>query len=674
MGAAQQGFAVSLSADGNTAVVGGYGDNSATGAAWVWTRIAGVWNQQGTKLVGTGAVGAADQGFSVSLSADGNTAVIGGYADNTNVGAAWVCTRSGSVWSQQGLKLVGTGAVGAANQGYSVALSADGNTAIVGGYADSSLAGAAWVCTRSAGVWSQQGAKLVGTGAVGAAYQGISVALSADGNTAIVGGFADNGSAGAAWVFTRSGGVWSQQGTKLVGTGAVGAAQQGYSVALSADGNTAVVGGYADNGITGAAWVWTRSGGVWSQQGTKLVGTGAVGAAQQGLSVSLSADGNTAIVGGSDDNSSLGAVWVFTRSGGVWSQQGTKLVGTGAVGAADEGASVSVSSDGKTAFVGAPGDNSFSGATWVFAAPAPNIVSIRDVPNDQGRQVRLSFTSSAMDCLGSVTPITGYYIYRRAAIAMAVPQWAGVHVQAAGAAKPEQAQLDGWDYVSTVPATTDSIYQTVVPTLADSNSTGFHRAALLMRAATSTPGIYFESSPDSGYSADNLPPVAPAPFTAAYASGATHLHWGPNSEPDLWYYRVYRGSSSGFSPGASNLIASRPDTGYADLGAAGSYYKLSAVDINGNESSFTLLTPAGTLGVAHGSPEFALELLRNPSSDGRCSVSISLPSAARATLELVDVSGRRMAMHEVGVFGAGWYSVDLGAERRLSAGNYFLRR
>ena len=202
----------------------------------------------------------AGQGFSVALSADGNTAIVGGPYDNSNIGAAWVFTRSGGVWTQQGNKLVGTGAVGNAGQGVSVALSADGNTAIVGGPGDNSDTGAAWVFTRSGGVWTQQGNKLVGTGAVGIADQGFSVALSADGNTAIVGGPVDNSSTGAAWVYTRSGGVWTQQGSKLVGTGAVGNAGQGYSVALSADGNTAIVGGLGDNSYTGAAWVFTRSG------------------------------------------------------------------------------------------------------------------------------------------------------------------------------------------------------------------------------------------------------------------------------------------------------------------------------------------------------------------------------------------------------------------------------
>ena len=113
----------------------------------------------------------------------------------------------------------------------------------------------------------------------------------------------------------------TQQGPKLVGTGAVGPAEQGRSVSLSGYGTTAIVGGPGDGphgGPTGdgsgAAWVYTRSGGVWTQQGPKLVGTGAerVGA-NLGYSVSLTADGNTAIVGGPNDNSNIGAAWVFAQ-------------------------------------------------------------------------------------------------------------------------------------------------------------------------------------------------------------------------------------------------------------------------------------------------------------------------------------------------------------------------
>ena len=219
----------------------------------------------------------------------------------------------------------------------SVALAADGDTAIVGGWRSEG----AWVFTRSRGIWSQQGKQLVGSGAIGMARQGASVALSADGNTAMVGGWSDHDRTGAVWVFSRSRGIWSQQGKKLVGSGAVGAASQGMSLALSADGNTALIGGPSDSqwdpsvpfglGPAGAAWVFIRNEGAWTQQGEKLASSGATGTARQGMSVALSADGNVAMVGGLTGDGGVGTTTVFTRNGTVWAQ-GEKLVSTGAVG------------------------------------------------------------------------------------------------------------------------------------------------------------------------------------------------------------------------------------------------------------------------------------------------------------------------------------------------------
>ena len=243
--------------------------------------------------------------------------------------ASFTVTRTALNAAQQGPKLVGTGAAGtSAVQGYSVALSADGSTLAVGGYGDGnssgisgfSGSGAAWVFTRSGTGGAQQGPKLVGTGAVGTnVAQGYSVALSADGSTLAAGGPGDNQNSGATWVFTRSGTNWAQQGPKLVGAGAAGSAEQGASVALSADGATLAVGGRTDNNFDGAAWVFIRSGTGWGQQGPKLVGAGAVGSAGQGVSVALSADGATLAVGGVGDDNGAGATWVFSaaRSLGV---------------------------------------------------------------------------------------------------------------------------------------------------------------------------------------------------------------------------------------------------------------------------------------------------------------------------------------------------------------------
>ena len=372
---AAQGTSVAISADGNTAVVGGRRDNLDHGAIWVYTRNNGVWSEQ-TKLIGNAPGVSAYQGFSVAISADGNTIIEGSYMDGPGIGGAFVFTRSAGNWNQQGGKLIGTGYSNSPNQGYSVALSADGNTALVGGYGDNNGIGATWVFTRSGGIWSQDGSKLVGTGGVGPGSQGSSVALSADGQTALIGASYDNTGDGGAWVFIKTSGVWVQQGSILIGTDVAQSINQGESVALSADGNTAIVGGGDYDNSTGAAWVYKRVGGVWTQQGNKLVGTGIIGnfffASLKTTSVSLSADGNKAFVGVLSDNDNNGAVLLYTRSAGVWSQYGTKITVSGGSGRSQFGISVAVSADGKTAIAGGDNDNFQTGAAWVFRCISSN--------------------------------------------------------------------------------------------------------------------------------------------------------------------------------------------------------------------------------------------------------------------------------------------------------------
>ena len=508
---------------------------------------------------------------------------------------------------------------------YSVSLSADGNTAIVGGYTDNSSAGAAWVFTRSGGVWTQQGTKLVGTGAVGAAFQGYSVSLASDGNTAIVGGNTDNSSVGAAWVFTRSGGVWTQQGAKLVGTGAVGAARQGFSVSLSADGNTAIVGGCTDNSSAGAAWVFTRSGGVWAQQGTKLVGTGAVGVAEQGFSVSLSADGNTAIVGGYTDNGGAGAAWVFTRSGGVWTQQGTKLVGTGAVGAADQGFQSLFPPTGIRQSLGgvlttvlqvrhgysrgavecglSRGRNAWAPVLWVRHVKADQslfpptaiwqswvdmvttVVQVRrGCILTRNRVLRQSRTFPSIKVGSSrtwdksrgdeppSTLVTEYWVWRGirigsapgGATALSRKDYVGTH--------PHEGNilLGGdiyWQYMTSLPSHGLAHYSYACPTLADSTSEGIPWRYVFITAATSNPEIYWDSPPDSGYSVDNIAPRAPAnAVLASLPDGRIRLSWSHDrTDPDVGHYAVYRSASGGFPIADSTRLQTTTDSTIVDL-------------------------------------------------------------------------------------------------------------
>jgi len=368
-----QGWSVGLSGDGNTAIIGGYDDNLSNGAAWIFTKNGGAWTQQGPKLFDR--VNDGDfQGFSVALSGDGNTAIIGADIDHSGVGAAYIWTRSGGVWTQQGQsKLVGSNVLGGqAFQGSSVALSGDGHTAIIGGIFDDNQVGAAWIFTGSGGSWHEQ-QKLVGTGAIGKSQQGWSVALSGDGNTAIVGGLTDNTDIGAAWVWNRTGATWTQAGEKLVAYSQVGDfhGSQGSSVALSANGDTALVGAYTGYGTSGSAFVWSRTGFLepWTSDGTNLIsGYQGTAGALEGTSVSLSADGNTALVGGPAGNSGVGSAWIWRRTGMIWYDADRRqLLGSGAAGAASQGYSVSLSGDGKTALVGGFSDNNNAGAAWVFA-------------------------------------------------------------------------------------------------------------------------------------------------------------------------------------------------------------------------------------------------------------------------------------------------------------------
>lgn len=356
------------------------------------TQMHAQWTQQGIPLSWP-EEGVASFGSSLAISADGNTAIVGSPANNK---VGWVYRRNGEIWTQPGIRLYVT-SYGATNLGISGALSADGNTALLGG-------DGAVVFTRSGNTWTQQGSALVGTGCVGGPGFGLSVALSANGNTAVIGCPADNNQMGAILIFARSSNVWSQQGSKLVGTGSIGTgAGQGSSVGISSDGNTALSGGPLDgNGWEGAVWVFTRSGNTWSQQGNKLVPTDNIGASFMGTSISLSADGNTAAFGGSRDNNHLGAVWVFTRNGNTWSQQ-SKLVGTGGIGhIVWQGSSVSLSSDGSKLISGGPRDNTTvataTGAAWIFSRTGTvwnqdgnklvsELASDRD---EQGRAVAMS--------------------------------------------------------------------------------------------------------------------------------------------------------------------------------------------------------------------------------------------------------------------------------------------
>src|SRR5271154_364723 len=377
------GVSVALSGNGDTAVVGARGDDGGAGAAWVFVRSGSTWVQEGDKLTG-GAEESEEAYFgdSVALSADGHTVLIGAPRDGVR-GAAWVYVLSGSNWVQQGPKLTADDETERGHFGVSVALSSDGDTALIGGSADSGGRGAAWVFTRSETSWSQQGSKLTGEEEMGEAFFGHGVALSADGNTALIGGPGDDQFLGAAWLFTRSGSTWSQKGSKLIGAEESGEGRFGYSVALAGGGQTALVGGRSDDSV-GAAWVFADTATGWAPQKPKLTGGGESGHGEFGYSVSLTEDGNTALIGGPRDEEQLGAAWVFTRSGTTWTQQGAKFTGNEESKEAWFGKSVALSADGATGLIGGPIDDGATGAVWTLLGSVPTRPTVTKVTPVEG--------------------------------------------------------------------------------------------------------------------------------------------------------------------------------------------------------------------------------------------------------------------------------------------------
>jgi hypothetical protein len=361
------GYSIAISGNGLNAVIGTNVLNFSVGGARIYTRstVTDTWTYQ-ANVLGTGAASWALQGASCDISYDGNTVIVGGTAADSWAGALWIFTRTGTTWSQLGDKLVGTDAIGAANQGTSIAISADGQYIASGGIEDNSGVGAVWVFKYDGQGYSQYGDKIIGTGSTGAAHQGRSVSLSNDGTYLAFGGDANDASHGATWLYVNLNGSFSEQYEgPMVGTGYINAPHQGYSIKLSAAGNTLVVGGYGDDTNTGAVWIWTRTGSTWTQMGSKLIGTDAVGAAKQGYSVSITSDGNTIAVLGTTNNTNAGAIWRWSRSGDKWIQQGTYLIPSTVITTLS---TITMSASGKELILGAMngGGADYTGQIYYF--------------------------------------------------------------------------------------------------------------------------------------------------------------------------------------------------------------------------------------------------------------------------------------------------------------------
>ena len=351
-------FGMSVAVAGDTVVVGAYLEDSSTtgvnsvsneaasqsGAAYVFVRSGSSWSQQA--YIKASNISAGDQ-FGTSVAVAGDTVVVGALAEDSSTtgvnsvsdeaanlsGAAYVFVRSGSTWDQQAyLKASNTNV----DDQFGVSVAVAGDTVVVGANLEDSSttgvnsvsneavsqSGAAYVFVRSGSTWSQQAyLKASNTGAFD--QFGVSVAVAGD--TIVAGAFGEGSSttgvnslpnelasgSGAAYVFIRSGSTWSQQAyLKASNTGA----NDYFGTSVAVAGNTIVVGALGESSSTtgvnsvpnqaasqsGAAFVFIRSDGNWSQQGyLKASNTGA----SDFFGVSVAVSGSTFISGSQQEDS-----------------------------------------------------------------------------------------------------------------------------------------------------------------------------------------------------------------------------------------------------------------------------------------------------------------------------------------------------------------------------------
>ena len=312
---------------------------------------------------------------------------------------------------------------------------------------------------------------------------------------------------------------------------------------------------------------------------------------------------------------------------------------------------------------------------WGAYDGAPRIVSVKDVANDQGGHVRLSWNASYLDEPLLYAALQPYRVWRQVPVAAAQQALASGRARAFGAAsiagtpgdpQPGDVRIDqsndavfAWEFVASQIAAGFPQYSMTVPTVSDSAAGGPANTVYMVEAVDAV-AHNFASVPDSGHSVDNLPPATPSGLVAALLplSGSTQLNWNANTDPDLAAYELYRGTSAGFVPGPLNRVATVTRTDHIDP-SAGQYYKLAARDVHGNLSGFALITPSGTLDTpGEAVPrELALALESANPARGSAVLRYDVPARARVVLAIYDVNGRVVRELAAGEAGAGRYSL-----------------
>ncbi len=374
------GWSTSTNESGSILVVGAPGKNIGTnasqGAAYVFAQVNGVWVQQAELLASNGAAND-NFGFRVAMNSVGNTVIISAYnktiGANSGQGAAYIFTETNGVWTQQAELTAADGAAGD-NFSFYVAIDSLGITTAISAWTKTINGnggqGAVYVFTLSNGTWIQQ-AELTATNGASGDRLGTEIYLTADGTGLIASAYLKtigaNANQGAAYIFNKSGGVWSQTAELTASDGAAND-YFGWSTSINANGTIAIVGaGNKTNGANanqGAAYVFIQVNGVWTQQAKLLANDGAANDIFGGA-CAINSVGDIVAVGAPQKtigaNANQGAAYIFIEVNGTWLQQ-TRLTAPDGASGDTFGASPSLNASGSILFTASP-NKKISGLT-----------------------------------------------------------------------------------------------------------------------------------------------------------------------------------------------------------------------------------------------------------------------------------------------------------------------
>jgi hypothetical protein len=340
----------------------------------------------------------------------------------------------------------------------------------------------------------------------------------------------------------------------------------------------------------------------------------------------------------------------------------------------------------------------------------PVITAVADVPGDQGGWVWLSLDRCLLDDPLVAQPVLTYNIWRKVPASPSEPlattaapravasdvrvmpdertlglmkDWpitvrdGGAYLAGAQASGPAAVFPPGtWGIVGSFAAMQQSTYLALAPAQADSPFVSEY----VVSAHTTSPSVWVVGFAGSGRSVDNIAPGVPAPFAASQVGGSVSLAWGASTATDFQYFRLYRGTQADFATGSSSLVHQGIDLVFTDA-AAGSgtvYYKLTALDHAGNESTPATASVAVVLDAASELPAtFALRSpMPNPAM-GAAAIPFALPRESRVNIDIFDTAGRLVRTLVDGSLEAGWHTArwdgrDAGG-RRAPSGVYLCR-